>query len=291
MSQSDADQRKAAEPVGPPAWPAHAALEPDAPGFPFPVDLGGRRALVTGGADGIGYAIAFRLAQAGAEVLIVDNDTFGLEIAEKNFVANGLCLRAIKGDLSKDGTALADRLLDDHGVIHLIVNNVGICTGTSFSETDAEKFDRVFATNLRGPWFLTRRLIQELLVREEAGSVLFISSLHDWFVSYRPQYSASKAGVRMLVRELAALYARQGIRVNAIAPGYIPQSDNTRRDAERVVPAGRGGTPDDVAKLAVFLLSDLCAGYLTGVEIPVDGGLALHTWYPGPEPKGRPGSA
>jgi glucose 1-dehydrogenase len=256
---------------------------------PIITDLAGRMAVVTGGASGIGYAIARRLAQAGSKVLIIDIDQNKLEQAQRRFADDGLGFTAVLGDLaSQDTGRLADDLLADHGSIPLIVNNVGVCTGTGFYETDEARFDRVFATNLRGPWFFTRRLTEELVRRREPGAVLFISSLHDRFVIYRPQYSASKAAVSQLVRELASLLAPHGIRVNAISPGSIdtvgsPERDGPRFRAEEVVPLGRG-LPDDVAKAALFLLSDGWSGYVTGANLPVDGGLALHTWHPLREP-------
>jgi glucose 1-dehydrogenase len=255
---------------------------------PIITDLAGRLAVVTGGASGIGYAIARRLAQAGSKVLIVDIDQDKLESAQRRFSDDGLGFTPVIGDLAQATGRLAEDLLADHGSIPLIVNNVGVCAGTGFYETDEARFDRVFATNLRGPWFFTRRLTEELVRRGEPGSVLFISSLHDRFVIYRPQYSASKAAVSQLARELASLLAPHGIRVNAISPGYFdtagsPERDGPRFRADEQVPLGRG-LPDDVAKAALFLLSDAWSRYITGVNLPVDGGLALHTWHPPREP-------
>ncbi len=242
-------------------------------------------AVVTGGASGIGLAIVRRLARAGSKVLVIDVDQEKLDEAERDLGRDGLGFLRVDADLSSpDAGRLADELVAAHGSIPLIVNNVGICTGTGYYETDEELFDRVFATNLRGPWFFTRRLTEELVRRQESGSVVFISSLHDHFVVYRPQYSASKAGVSQLVRELAALLAPHGIRVNAISPGRIDTDVSRGREGQRLtaddmIPLGHGGTPDDVAKMAEFLLSEACSGYITGANIPVDGGLSLHTWH------------
>jgi NAD(P)-dependent dehydrogenase (short-subunit alcohol dehydrogenase family) len=251
-------------------------------------DLYGRPAVVTGGASGIGYAIARQLAQAGSRVIVVDLDHGRLEQALRSFERDRLAFTPVLGDLAGADTArLAEDLIADHGSIPLIVNNVGICTGTNFFETDEDAFEFVFGTNLRGPWFFTRRLTMELIRRRESGSVLFISSLHDRFVVHRPQYSASKAAVSQLVRELAFLLAPHNIRVNAISPGLMDTAaeprgaeGGQRLDAKGIVPLGRGGTPDDIAKLAKFLLSEHSSGYITGANIPVDGGLSLHTWHP-----------
>jgi NAD(P)-dependent dehydrogenase (short-subunit alcohol dehydrogenase family) len=255
---------------------------------PATADLHGRPAVVTGGAGGIGYAIARRLARAGSKVIVVDLDHGKLQRARRSFERDRLAVIPVLGDLANPDTArLAEGLLADHGAIPLIVNNVGICTGTNFFETDEDDFDFVFDTNLRGPWFFTRCLTKDLIGRGEPGSVLFISSLHDRFVVHRPQYSASKAAISQFVRELAFLLAPHHIRVNAISPGLIDTAAESRSgeagqrlDAKGIVPLGRGGTPDDVAKLAQFLLSEDSAGYITGANIPVDGGLSLHTWHP-----------
>jgi NAD(P)-dependent dehydrogenase (short-subunit alcohol dehydrogenase family) len=246
--------------------------------------LSGRTAVVTGGASGIGYAIVRRLARAGSKVLVVDIDPEKLDEAEGNLGQEGLSFLRVEADLSRGAGRLADELVAAHGAIPLIVNNVGVCTGTNFFETDEDRFDQVFDTNLRGPWFFTRRLTKDLIRRKESGSVVFISSLHDRVVVHRPQYSASKAAISQFVRELAYLLAPDRIRVNAISPGRIDTERSQGREgqhltADEMIPMGHGGTPDDVAKLAEFLLSEDSAGYITGANIPVDGGLSLHTWH------------
>jgi NAD(P)-dependent dehydrogenase (short-subunit alcohol dehydrogenase family) len=257
-------------------------------------DFDGRPAVVTGGASGIGHAIARRLARAGSKVIVVDKDRDKLAAARRSFEDESLDVVPVVGDLAgRDTGRLADELLNVHGTIPLIVNNVGMCTGDGYYGTGEDDFDLVFATNLRGPWFFTRRLTEELIRRREPGSVLFISSLHDQFVLYRPQYSASKASVSQLVRELAALLAPYGIRVNAISPGWIDTAgpervQRQRLKADNVVPLGRGGLPDDVAAAAIFLLSEASSSYITGANLPVDGGLALQTWHPHPLQRSAP---
>jgi NAD(P)-dependent dehydrogenase (short-subunit alcohol dehydrogenase family) len=291
MSPSEDGRRGATEDVDPGKVPSNAGPDRDSlrasnSSEPLPISgLAGRTAVVTGGASGIGYGIVRRLARAGAKALVVDVDRRRLDEAERSLGREGLGFLRVEADISSpDAGRLAEELVAAHGAIPLIVNNVGICTGTGFFETDEAFFDLVFATNLRGPWFFTRRLTKELITRGESGSVLFISSLHDRFVVFRPQYAASKAAVSQLVRELAALLAPHGIRVNAISPGRIDTEQAPGREAQHLtaderIPLGRGGTPDDVAKMAEFLLSEAYAGYVTGANIPVDGGLSLHTWH------------
>jgi 3-oxoacyl-[acyl-carrier protein] reductase len=243
--------------------------------------LAGERAVVTGGARGIGLAIARRLRSCGSQVIVVDNDAEALRSA---FPA-GECV-PVHADMAADTVALADRLVGDHGPITLIVNNVGVTTPHRFLDLERREYDEVFATNVHGPWFFTRRLARELVVARTRGSILFISSVHDRYVRRFPHYSTSKAAVAMLVRELAYELAPHGIRVNAISPGWIrtgadPPDDRLRTIASRI-PAGVPGEPDDVARLAVVLLSNAWSGYVTGANLTIDGGLSLNNWLMDP---------
>jgi NAD(P)-dependent dehydrogenase (short-subunit alcohol dehydrogenase family) len=234
--------------------------------------------VVTGAAHGIGLAVARHLAAAGSEVLAVDRDGERLQAA----FPERQCTPVV-ADLAAGGARLADQLLAAHGPVDLIVNNVGISTPHSFLELEREDFDLAVDTNLREPWFFTRALVRRLVDEARPGAIVCISSLHDHFVSRKPHYSATKAAVSMLVRELAAELAPHGIRVNAISPGSVwtGASEAPAEEVEyaaRLIPAGRIGYPDDIARVAVFLLSDAWAGYVTGANVPVDGGLALHSW-------------
>jgi len=257
-----------------PPWDVRANLASG----PLPSDLSGRLAVVTGAAQGIGLGIARRMAAAGARVLAVDKNAEALTAA----FPGGECI-PIFADLSLDADQLADRLVRDHGPIELIVNNVGIETRHRFLDLEPEDFDLVFNTNLRGPWFFTRRLVQALLSVHRNGAIIFISSVHDTFIRLSPHYSASKAAVSMLARELAKELAPHGIRVNVISPGWIfrPKGPEDRPDpslARWIVPLGQPGKPDDIARMAVVLLSDEWSGYMTGANVRVDGGQTLLTW-------------
>jgi NAD(P)-dependent dehydrogenase (short-subunit alcohol dehydrogenase family) len=220
---------------------------------------------LTGGGSGIGAAIAERLQKGGAEVVTIDADP----ATEPTEVA----------DVGEDGGALADRLLGSYGPFDVIVNNVGITPDSGFLQLDEGELDRVIAVNLRGPWFFTKRLVERLIADRRGGSILFVSSLHDTFVSGRPHYSASKAAITMLVKELGWSLAAHGIRVNAVAPGGIFTNNDLTpdRDYPRIV-MRRIGLPEDVARVAVALLDDDTSGYVTGSRVPVDGGLGLFDW-------------
>lgn len=129
----------------------------------------------------------------------------------------------------------------------------------------------------------TKRLVEALIAEHRGGSVLFVSSLHDTFVRLYPAYSMGKASVAMLTKEMAYELAPYGIRVNAISPGWVETAKPGERcipeqHAVQLIPAGRFGEPDDIARMAIVLLSDAWSAYVTGVNLIVDGGLALHNW-------------
>jgi NAD(P)-dependent dehydrogenase (short-subunit alcohol dehydrogenase family) len=237
--------------------------------------LAGRNAVVTGAGHGIGLAIAAALAAAGARVVMLDHDAGALERAAAQHGCAAVC-----GDLAADPPrTLARRVLEAHGAVDLIVNNAGISTPSRFRELDEDDFDLVLSTNLRGPWFFTRELVDALIAEGRGGSILFISSLHASHVRHFPHYSASKAAVAMLVKELAHELGPHGIRVNALSPGWIVTSAHAARpEADALVPLRRVGVPEDVAPMALALLDDAVSGYVTGADVVVDGGLGLHSW-------------
>jgi glucose 1-dehydrogenase len=254
----------------------------------FLEDLSGRRAVVTGAARGIGEAIAKWLIMAGAEVTVVDKDAGQLKEAFRTEDC-----QVIEADLhTEDVAGVADELTRN-GPVELVVNNVGITTPHRLLEIGPTELDLVLGTNLRGPWLFTDRLVKAFIqdqtpdrVPRPRGSILFISSLHDRFVAREAHYSVSKAGVSMLVQAMAKDLGRHRIRVNAISPGWIRTAEDTGTPEQLAkyarlrprIPAGQAGVPADVARVALFLLSDAWSGYVTGQNIAVDGGLSLHNW-------------
>jgi NAD(P)-dependent dehydrogenase (short-subunit alcohol dehydrogenase family) len=272
------------------ADPASAAALNDAPAaLGLLDDLRDRPAVVTGAARGIGEAIAKWLIMAGADVTVIDRDP-----RVKDVFRTESC-QVMEADLyHEDVAALADELTS-HRPVELLVNNVGITTQHRFGQIGAAELDLVLGTNLTGPWLFTDRLVKALVedrartpVRSPRprGSILFISSLHDRFVAREAHYSVSKAGVSMLVRAMAKELGKHQIRVNAISPGWIRTAEDTttpeqvaKNDRLRPrIPIGQAGVPADVARVALFLLSDAWSGYVTGQNIAVDGGLSLHNW-------------
>jgi NAD(P)-dependent dehydrogenase (short-subunit alcohol dehydrogenase family) len=236
-------------------------------------------ALVTGAGHGIGCALTEALAAEGATVIAVDIEPDRLRAMAS--VDTGIVPHT--ADLATvDPEELGARIIElAPRPPTLIVNNVGVFTTKRFRELEPADFDRTFTTNLRTPWFTTRVLVERLIEAGEPGSILFTGSLHSRTVWTYPDYSASKAAVAMLIRELAVELAPHRIRVNSISPGAIdtgPDSSQRRARMEALIPQGRLGEPADLVPLALSLLDSRSSGYVTGSDVVIDGGLSLHSW-------------
>jgi NAD(P)-dependent dehydrogenase (short-subunit alcohol dehydrogenase family) len=225
----------------------------------------------------------------GARVIAVDIDSSALDAA----FGHGSVTPCV-ADVADDGLDKAAALTAEHGPVELLVNNVGIDTEHRFLDLGEHDYDRVFGANLRGPWFLTRGIAKSMVQARRRGAIVFVSSLHDTFVRTFPHYSASKAAVAMLVKELAVELGPHGIRVNAVSPGvihtaHVPAPPD-QAEVERLgalIPLGDMGEPLDVARPIAMLLSDQWSGYITGANVRVDGGLGAHSWSLDPAPGGN----
>jgi glucose 1-dehydrogenase len=240
-------------------------------------------AIVTGAAQGIGRGIAIEMAKEGAEIILADVDEQGMDETERLIAAPGRTHLKVPTDVQNltQIAHLVDATLAQYGQIDILVNNAGINSPApqQFLEISADAYDRVLQTNTRGSFFLAQRVAQEMIARKTRGSILFTSSTHARVVSMQPVYSASKAAIEMLVREMALDLAEYGIRVNAVAPGWIDARGQAEK-ANPAVPLGYLGDPKDIAQAMVFLASPN-ASYITGQTLTVDGGFSLthhHYW-------------
>jgi len=237
--------------------------------------LEGERALVTGCGGGIGRGIARALQAEGAVVLGSDVKAPPAE-DDIDFLAADLGQR--------DGwRRLLDGALARLGSISLLVHaasprRLEVDTPLSVSE---ETWDAMTDINLRAGFFLARETGRHMIERGTRGRILLITSQHRETARNLPHYSASKAGLTMVMKELARVLAPNGIRVNAIAPGAIPGggfvADNLAALVAQI-PIGRAGTPDDIAQVAVAILSERFGRYVVGTTVEVDGGLGLISW-------------
>jgi glucose 1-dehydrogenase len=246
--------------------------------------LTGKVAIVTGSGSGIGQAIAERLAQEGANLVVNYRDH--IEQAEdtrsKIEAAGGRAI-IVEADVSKlsESKNLVEQAWQQLGSCDILVNNAGIEKRAAFLDVTEESYDAVLDVNLKGAFFLTQYFVKRLADAKKGGVVINISSVHEDMVFPNfSTYCASKGGMRMVMRDLAVELGPLGITVNNIAPGAIDtpinaklMSDKPKLDALlRTIPLGRMGKPEEVAGVAAFLASPDGA-YVTGSTYFIDGGL------------------
>ncbi len=244
--------------------------------------LDGKVAAVTGGTSGIGLATARLLASEGARVALVGRSRErGVEsvraLAESGFEAT-----FHRGDVSNEGDVerVVGEILKAHGRIDVLVNNAGIYRAAPLTELSVEDWDSVIATNLRGTFLMTRAVLPHM-IEMGGGSIVNVSSTAGISPYAKgTAYCASKAAVVAFTRALALEVADKGVRVNAVCPGLtdtpmlrgIAPSEEAYRDFSRLVPLGRIANPEEVARVILFLTSDL-SSYVTGAVYVVDGGI------------------
>ena len=256
--------------------------------LPELVSLKGKRALVTGSGAGIGRAIAYRFAEAGADLHLVDIDDRGLRTTSRALAEFGREVQTHRIDLSskEEIDALWQGLQGRDPDV--LVNNAGIYPFRNFLEVDEDFLKKVMDVNLNSALWMCQHLIRARL-RRGGGVIINVGSIEAFlpFEKHLSAYSVSKSGVIALTRSLAKEYGSRGFRVNALIPGGIltPGTKAVARELVRFkvgllktgvefrlrLPLGRSGQPDEVARVALFLASDL-SSYVHGALIPVDGG-------------------
>jgi len=248
-----------------------------------PSDLEGRVAIVTGGGSGIGLAIAEKFVEHKIKTIIVGRDRGKLDVARQKL--GDLCepisfnvneLAAIPG--------LIEGIANRYGRIDILVNNAGINLKKIFTEMTDEDFQKVLLTNVTAVFVFSREVVKSMQSRNIQGSIINISSMAAQYGLPKViGYSASKTAIDGMTRAMAVELSPRGIRVNAIAPGFIT-TDMTAtafsNDPERMnkalarTPMGKFGQPSDIGDAALFLASN-AASYITGVVLPVDGGNSI----------------
>lgn len=242
--------------------------------------LDGKVAIVTGASTGLGEGMAQALAQAGADIVGVARSSCAG--AKRKVEEAGRRFLEINADLTslEPIESIVERTLKEFGQIDILVNNAGIIRredAVNFTEKD---WDDVLNLNLKTLFFLSQRVAKEFMKQGNGGKIINVASMLSYQGGIRvPSYTSSKSGVMGLTRELANEWAKFGINVNAIAPGYM-STNNTQalrtdsiRSAEILgrIPAGRWGTPEDMGGAVVFLASE-ASNYVQGYTIAVDGG-------------------
>ena len=247
-----------------------------------PFRLDGQVALITGGGSGLGLGIGRCMAAAGARVILAGRRTELLQASAKEI---GAAASSIRCDVTRLGeiSAVVARAREIFGPITILVNNAGVHLKKPAVETTDEEFLDVLKTHVLGAHALTRAVLPEML-RQRSGSILFIASMASFLgIPLVVAYSAAKSAYLGMVRTLATEVSPQGVRVNAIAPGWM-ETDMVRNAMkgdpmrkQRIIsrtPLGRFGEPKDIGEAAVYLCSP-AANFVTGVVLPVDGGASI----------------
>lgn len=247
-----------------------------------PQNLAGKCAIVTGGSRGIGRAVVLELARRGANIVFsYAGNAAAAEETRASAAALDVEVRAVKANATDPAAAPA--LVDaakELGGVDILVNNAGITRDKLAARMSAEDFEAVIATNLTGVFLMTKAVLRPMM-RARAGAIVNLSSV----VGLRgnagqANYAASKAGLIGLTKSIAREVAGAGIRVNAVAPGFIATDmtdampEAAREATLAQIPAGHLGAPEDVAHAIAFLVSD-DAAYITGQVLAIDGGMSM----------------
>jgi len=257
------------------------------------MDLTGKVAIVTGGSVGIGFGISYRLAEAGAHVIIAARRLDEAQKTVKELQEKGFKADAVQTDVSVEGDVknLVAKAIEMGGQIDILVNNAGIFPFSPLSELTVETFDKTIAINLRGLFLMTKYVSEHMVKVNIKGKIINITSidaLHPSMVGLA-HYDASKHGAWGFTKNVALELAKNNITVNAVAPGGVMtpgvaamQSGGKISETERFpeppkmeVPLGRMGVPDDIGKAVLFLASEM-SDYMTGTQVVVDGGYLIN---------------
>lgn len=259
------------------------------------LNLTGQTAIVTGGALGIGYGISYRLAEAGANVVIANRTASEGEKAAQDLTAKGWKAMAIPTDVSMEDQvkAMVEKAVQTYGSVDILVNNAGIYPSIPVSQMTLADFEKVIGVNLNGVFLCVKYASSQMITQGKGGKIINVTSidaLHPSSVGLA-HYDASKHGVWGFTKNIALELAPHKIWVNAIAPGGVltpgvqrlqaamPISPSV--DMKKVlesflskIPMHRMGEPDDIGKVALFLASEM-SSYMTGTQVVVDGGVLL----------------
>ena len=239
--------------------------------------LDGKVALITGGAQGIGHAVANRFVQEGARVMIADLDGEAAAAAAEALPgeAAGCAANVVE---ESDVLSMVDATIDAFGRLDVLVNNAGITRDASLAKMSIEQFRQVIDVHLQGSWLGMRAALPVMKAQGEGGSIVNMSSISGKIGNFgQSNYAAAKAGIIGMTKSVAREGAKHAIRVNAIQPGLIdsamtqamPPDIFAAKEAD--IPMKRAGQPEEVAGVATFLASDL-SSYCTGITIEVAGG-------------------
>jgi len=239
-------------------------------------------ALVTGAAQGIGRAIALKLANSGADVVIVDMNLDKAQETAREAERLGRRALALRANIAnlQEAEAMADEAVAKLGAVHVMVNNAGITRDALILRMKEEDWDAVINVNLKGVFNCTKAVVKHMSKQRYGRIVNIASIVGEMGNAGQANYSASKAGVIALTKTVAREFATRNITCNAVAPGFIDTamtqalSEKVKEELAKQIPMGRLGTPEDVAEGVLFLVSET-TGYITGQVLNINGGMYM----------------
>ncbi|MDS9472581.1 SDR family NAD(P)-dependent oxidoreductase [Sporosarcina pasteurii] len=247
--------------------------------------LEGKTALITGGARGLGKAMAEALAQAGANIVIVDMEAASAEKAAKELASFGTKTLGLEVDVTNELQVhkAIDRVVSDFNELNIVINNAGICQKISIEDQSLEDWKKTMDVNVNGVFLISKYAGKQMKV-QGGGSIINIASMSSFIANTEAQcaYNASKAAVAMMTKCMASEWVNDNIRVNAIAPGYM-KTDMTKpifapggelAHVLDMVPMKRLGEPHELGGLAIYLASE-ASSFVTGSSFVVDGGYTI----------------
>ena len=246
------------------------------------MDLSGKIALVTGGAQGIGQTIGEELVHHGALVVLGDINEEGVKNTADSMSQNGGSASGVRLDVTRpeEVQRVFKQIIEKHGRIDILVNNAGITRDGLLMRMKEEDWDLVLSVNLKGSFLCTQLAVKQMM-KQKSGAIVNIASIVGLIGNFgQANYSASKAGLIALTKTAAREVGSRGVRVNAIAPGFIDTEmtrcldQNVKEKLIEQIPMARLGQPGDIADCVVFLVSDR-AKYITGQVISVNGGMLM----------------
>jgi NAD(P)-dependent dehydrogenase (short-subunit alcohol dehydrogenase family) len=245
--------------------------------------LFGKNVLITGAGRNIGKSIAHEMGKQGANIFFTDIDAQRVGELDKELVSYKIRSKGFISDVSetKNIDALCALLKKDDIKIDILVNNVGIelKRAKEIQNLDLQEWHKTFQTNILGPVYLTKLISQMMIRRNTTGSIIFLTSIHDSVIRLIPSYSASKAALAMIIRELAFELAPHSIRVNGIAPGWVAEDEEGNTYNHKTVPLYSSSiNPHYIGRTAVYLASDYFSKFTTGSIIKIDAGSTLHNF-------------
>lgn len=244
--------------------------------------LAGKNVLITGAGRNIGRSIALEMAKQGANIFFTDILEERCINLEKELQAYPVQAKSFVSDISKpeETEALYTSLVNHEIKIDILVNNVGINLGTKrVQDLDIGEWQQTFNTNVFAPMYLTKLIAKMMISNQINGSIIFITSMHQWELGRWAHYSSSKAALGMIIKELAVELAPNGIKVNGIAPGWVAEDEKGNPFSHEYTLLHQSSiNPDYIGRAAVYLASDYFSMFTTGTVIKIDAGLSLYNY-------------